>query len=222
MRINASHIKSLFPLALLLIGVLSFSQTRPDAMSNFRTGRDLEGQGRIEEAEVYYREAVRICFNEINEKTATIETYTALTSTLLRQKKYADAITWGDQGLKMQNDYRIVEAMGEAYFFLGNYASSLRFMQRYVNAIPEGERTGVAYFFVGEIYRLQKKFRHADIAYTTAVRLQPGLALWWFRLGTVRESAGDMTAARSAYEQALKINPNYTQASEGLTRTRRT
>ncbi|MDR0551055.1 MAG: tetratricopeptide repeat protein [Spirochaetaceae bacterium] len=217
---NIINSRKILPPTLLLIGVLSFSQTRPDALSNYRTGRDLEVQGRAEEAENYYREAVRICFNEINEKTATIETYSTLTATLLRQKKYADVITWGDQGLKTQNDYRIVETMGEAYFYLENYTASIRAMQRYVNALPEGERAGNAYFFIGEIYRLQKKFRHADIAYTTAVKLQPSSALWWYRLGIARESAGELGPARIAYEQALKINPNYTQASEGLARAR--
>ncbi|MDR0540376.1 MAG: tetratricopeptide repeat protein [Spirochaetaceae bacterium] len=214
----AINSRKVLPLALLLIGVLSFSQTRPDAMSNFRTGRDLEAQGRSGEAENYYREAVRICFNEINEKTATIETYVALTATLMRQQKYADVITWGEQGLKTRNDYRIVETMGEAHFYLGNYPASLRFMQRYVDALPEGDRSAVAYFFIGETYRMQKKFRHADIAYTTALKLQPTLALWWYQLGRVREAAGETVPARTAYEQALKINPNYAQATEALAR----
>ncbi|MDR2601137.1 MAG: tetratricopeptide repeat protein [Spirochaetaceae bacterium] len=221
MMINAFHFRKFLPPALLLIGVLSFSQTRPDAMSNFRTGRDLEGQGRLDEAENYYQEAVQICFNEINGKTATVDTYAALSLTLLRQEKYADVITWGEQGLKLRNDYRIVEAMGEAYFFLGNYNSSLRCMQRYVNGLPEGERAGTAYFFIGEIYRIQKKFRYADTAYTIAVKLQPSLPLWWYRLGTVREGAGEKSAAREAYEQALKISPGYSRAAEGLERLRR-
>jgi cytochrome c-type biogenesis protein CcmH/NrfG len=79
----------------------------------------------------------------------------------------------------------------------------------------------VAYFFIGEIFRVQQKFRSADIAYTTAVRLEPGLALWWYRLGSVRESVGDYTPAIEAYERALRINPNYREATDGLARSRR-
>jgi cytochrome c-type biogenesis protein CcmH/NrfG len=93
-------------------------------------------------------------------------------------------------------------------------------MQRYVDNVSNGERTSVAYFFVGEIYRFQKKFRYADIAYTTAVRLTPGMALWWYRLGEVRESAGDKRFAAEAYENALRIDTNYSQARAGLERTR--
>jgi cytochrome c-type biogenesis protein CcmH/NrfG len=78
----------------------------------------------------------------------------------------------------------------------------------------------VAYFFIGEIFRLERKFRHADIAYTTALRLDSGLALWWYRLGSVRESIGDTVPAVEAYERALRINPNYPEAREGLARIR--
>ncbi|MDR0623029.1 MAG: tetratricopeptide repeat protein [Treponema sp.] len=93
-------------------------------------------------------------------------------------------------------------------------------MQRYANALPQGERISVAYFFIGEIFRLRQQYRHADIAYTTAVRLEPGLALWWYRLATVRESAGDKSPAIEAYERALRLDPNYQEAGAGLARVR--
>jgi cytochrome c-type biogenesis protein CcmH/NrfG len=111
--------------------------------------------------------------------------------------------------------------MGEAYFYLDEPDESLRFMQRYTNSVPQGERTSVAYFFIGEIYRYKGLYRHADIAYSTAVRLEPNVALWWYRLGTVREAAGDLTQAVTAYERAIRINPEYQEAENGLARTRR-
>jgi cytochrome c-type biogenesis protein CcmH/NrfG len=111
-----------------------------------------------------------------------------------------------------------MEAMGEAYFYLDDYNRSLSSMQRYVNAVPQGERSSVAYFFIGEIFRLRSQYRHADIAYTTAVRLEPGVSLWWYRLATVREFAGDYSSAVEAYRQALQLNPNYTEAGTGLAR----
>ncbi|MDR1239125.1 MAG: tetratricopeptide repeat protein [Treponema sp.] len=219
----------LFCLLFVLSGAPVFSQT-PDggsggaslsAAQNYRTGRDLEARNRVAEAEPYYNEAVRICQNEVSQNAATRETYTIITWTLQRQQKYADVITWGERGLRLFSDeYRIVETMGEAYFYLGDYDRSLSFMQRYANAIPQGERSSVAYFFIGEIFRIRQQYRHADIAYTTAVRLEPGLALWWYRLATVRESAGDAGAAIEAYERALAINPNYQEAGAGLARVR--
>jgi tetratricopeptide (TPR) repeat protein len=111
--------------------------------------------------------------------------------------------------------------MGEAYFYLNDFDRSLAAMQRYTGAMPRGERASVAYFFMGEIYRLQGRFHHADIAYTTAVSLEGGIFLWWFRLGSVRESAGDFTAALEAYEKTLQLNPGHKDSSDSLERVRR-
>ena len=211
---------------LLLFRFTVFAQTPESdtqrALQSYRSGRDLENRGRMAEAESYYSEAVRLCNSEISRNAASRDTYTVLIWTLQRQQKYADVITWGERGLRLYADEnRIVQTMGEAYFYLGDHDRSLRFMQRYANSVPQGERTSVAYFFIGEIYRFRRQFRHADIAYTTAVRLEGGLALWWYRLGTVREAAGDFRQAIEAYERALRINPNYREADEALARSRR-
>ncbi|MDR1249705.1 MAG: tetratricopeptide repeat protein [Treponema sp.] len=195
--------------------------SRNDALQNYRVGRDLEARNRMNEARVYYNEAVRICNTELIGNPSNMDSYAVLTWTLQRQGKYNDVISWGERGLRVNaNDYRIIETMGEAYFYLNNYVESLRFMQRYVNSMPQGERASVAYFFIGEIFRLERKFRHADIAYTTALRLDSGPALWWYRLGSVRESIGDAVPAVEAYERALRLNPNYPEAREGLARVR--
>ncbi|MDR3247359.1 MAG: tetratricopeptide repeat protein [Treponema sp.] len=218
---------ALFLIVSLFAHEALFAQTgegasRPDALRSYRIGRDLEIRDRMEEANQYYNEAVRICLDEIAQNAANMDSYTVLTWTLQRQRRYTEVISWGERGLNVNsNDYRVIETMGEAYFYLDRYNDSLRCMQRYVNSIPQGERTSVAYFFIGEIYRLQRKYRRADIAYTTAVRLDPSSALWWYRLGTVRESAGDPSPATEAYERALRLNPNYQEAREGLERVRR-
>jgi len=212
----------LFVILFFISSGVIFPQNNPNALSNYRSGRDLESRNRASEAEVFYAKAVQICNDEIARNAADTDTYTVLTWTLLRQKKYADVITWGERGLRLYADeYRIVETMGEAYFYLTDYDSSIKFMQRYANSSPDGERISVAYFFIGEIYRLRKQFMHADIAYSTAVRLQPELPLWWYRLGTVREAAGDFSQAVDAYQQAVKLNPNYPEANDALTRSRK-
>jgi tetratricopeptide (TPR) repeat protein len=224
----------LWRLLFFLLGISAFSQTPGSgpadtgagnatlsAAQNYHTGRDLEARNRLAEAEAYYNEAIRICQYEVSQNIATGETYAVITWALQRQRKYADVITWGERGLRLfPNEYRIVETMGEAYFYLDDYDRSLSFMQRYANARPQGERISVAYFFIGEIFRIRQQFLHADIAYTTAVQLEPGLALWWYRLATVRESLGDTSPAIEAYERALRLNPNYQEASAGLARTR--
>lgn len=189
------------------------------ALQNYQMGRDYEAQNRTGEATACYNEAIRICLDEISRSAATRTTYTVIAWTMQRQRRYADVINWGERGLRIYPDeYRIVEIMGEAYFYLGNYDRSLSFMQRYTNALPQGERASIAFFFIGEIFRLTQKFHHADIAYTTALRIEPGIALWWYRLASVREQINDRTPAIEAYQQALRYNPNYREARDALTR----
>jgi tetratricopeptide (TPR) repeat protein len=217
-----NRLRIFFASILLFVFILPvFSQTRPDALRSYRIGRDLEAQNRMDEASSYYNEAVAICMNEINQNAANMDSYTVLTWTLQRQGKYQDVIDWGLRGLRINaNDYRIIETMGEASFYLDNYDQSLEYMQRYIESAPQGDRVSVAYFFMGEIFRLRNQYFHADIAYTTAVRLEPNIALWWYRLGTVRESLGDYSPAVEAYQRAINLNPSYREASDGLTRSR--
>jgi len=218
-----------FPGAFIFILLISFPAAAQSpgglevkalsAMENYRRGRELEDQNRMNEAAAHYNEAVRQCLEEVSGNTATRVTYAVLTWTLQRQRKYQEVISWGERGLRLfPDEYRIVETMGEAFFYLDDYTRSLDYMQRYTNAWPNGDRVSVAYFFAGEIYRLTQKYRHADIAYTTALRLEPNLALWWYRLGSVREEIGDKNHAIDAYQQALRINPNHTEARNRLAR----
>jgi tetratricopeptide (TPR) repeat protein len=189
------------------------------AFQNYQRGRDLEAQNRAGEANSHYNEAIRICLDEVSRNAASRITYAVITWTMQRQGRYADVITWGERGLRIYPDeYRIVETMGEAYFYMGNYTRSLSFMQRYTNVLPEGERAPTAFFFIGEIYRLTQRYHHADIAYTTALRMEPNIALWWYRLASVREQINDRTLAIEAYQQALRYNPNYREARDGLAR----
>ena len=159
---------------------------------------------------------------ELNRNNANMDSYTVLTWTLLRQRRYTEVINWGDRALRINpNDFRIVETMGEAYFFLNDYEHSLIMMQRYVAYMPRGDRASTAYVYMGEIYRNQRKYLHADIAYTTAVTLEGNVFLWWYRLGIVREAAGEYASAISAYERALALNSGSRESAEALERTRR-
>jgi tetratricopeptide (TPR) repeat protein len=206
-------------LVLILLQIPLSAQNNRDAAWNYQTGRDLENRNRMGEADFYYNEAVRITTDEISRNAATRNTYTVLTWTLQRQRKYQDVITWGERGLRLFTDeYRILETMGEAYFYLNNYDESLRFMQRYANSVPQGDRTSIAYFFIGEIYRQKNLLHHADIAYSTALRLNPYSALWWYRLGLVREAMKDYPLAINAYEQVIRLNPDNQEARINLNR----
>jgi tetratricopeptide (TPR) repeat protein len=208
----------------LVFGLRAAAQTpggtQPrSALQNYQIGRDLESSSGLPAAEYYYNEAIRICQDEVFRNIATGETYTVITWALRRLNRHADVISRGEQGLRLYPDeYRIVETMGESWFHLDDYNRSLSYMQRFVNAVPQGERSPVAYFYIGEIYRLTKRYLHADIAYTAALRLNPGNALWWRRLAEVKEALGDRSSAIDAFQQVIRIEPNNREAAAGLVR----
>ncbi len=197
---------------------LVYAQEKADALKLYRTGRSLDSVGRSEEAKASYTAAVDICLTELRHNPRNMDSYTVYTWSLFRLHRYRETVTACTEALKIASDVRIIETLGEAYFYLNDYKESLRQMERYIDMAPTGERASVAYFYTGDIYRLTKRYQKADIAYSAAVHLEPSNSLWWYRLGLAREQAGYKQSAREAFQRALNIRKDYKEAAEGLAR----
>ena len=195
-----------------------YAQEKADALKLYRTGRSLDSAGRTEEAKGAYTAAVDVCLAELRQNSRNMESYTVYTWSLFRLHRYRETVAVCTEALKIASDVRIIETLGEAYFYLNDYKESLRQMERYIDMVPTGERASVAYFYSGDIYRLTKHYQKADIAYSAAVHLEPSNSLWWYRLGLAREQAGHKESARNAFQQALNIRKDYKEAAEGLAR----
>ena len=190
-----------------------------NSLQNYYWGRELEGQGRMAEAVPHYNEVVRVALDEISRNAATRDTFVLLTRALRRLNRHGEVISWGRQGLQaFPDEHRLTETMGQSFFFMGDLDQSLAYMERYANAMPDGDRIALAYFFMGEILRMTHRYHRADMAYTMAVRIHPNMALWWYRLGSVRERAGDVGPALEAYRRALGISPGHGPALAGVAR----
>ena len=191
---------SFMPLALL-------AQTRPDALLAYRQGN--------------YEYSVEICKDEIAENPRNLESHVVICWSLISLGRYDEAMTYALAGRNISRyDVRIAQILGEISYFQGRNGEALQFFQEYINRAPEGARIDRVYYLVGEIYIRLGRFRHADIALTTAVHWVPGNAAWWARLAYARESAGDLREAVSAYESALSLNPQLSDARRGLDRVR--
>jgi predicted Zn-dependent protease len=194
---------------LLISGGLVFAQDRPDAVREYRNGN--------------YDRAISICQNEISVNRNNIESYVVMCWSLIRLNRYDEAKTYAQNGWNISRyDPRLVEILGEVHFFQGSNRDALQYFQEYINLAPEGQRIEVVYYYIGEIYIRLGRFRHADIALSTAVHQAPENALWWTRLAYARESAGDLTEAAAAYERALSLNSQLADARRGLDRVRLT
>jgi predicted Zn-dependent protease len=196
-----------------LLFVLVFNihaQSRyPDALVEYRSGN--------------FERAIQICREEITENPNNIESHVVMCWSLIRLNRYEEALRYARSGRAIHRfDIRITEILGEIYYFQGQNNEALQYFQEYISLAPEGQRIEMVYYYMGEIYIRQGKFRYADIALTTAVYWVPGNASWWVRLAYARENAGDLTSALEAYERALSLNSQLSDAQRGLDRIRRT
>jgi predicted Zn-dependent protease len=193
-------------LVFLLAGVLG-AQTRPDALQEYRSGN--------------YERAAAICRDEIAANSNNLEAHVVICWSLIRMNRYGEALTFARAGRNISRyDARLIEILGEIGYYEGRNAEALQYFQEYVTMAPEGQRIDLVYYFTGEIYIRLGRFRHADIALSTAVHWVPGNALWWTRLAYARERAGDLADAVRAYEQALALNSQLADARRGVDRVR--
>jgi tetratricopeptide (TPR) repeat protein len=195
---------------LLSLSFTAFSQNRhPDALAEYRAGN--------------YERAIQICRAEIEDNPANLESHVVICWSLVRLNRHEEALHYARLGRSISRfDVRLIEIMGEIYFNQGVYNEALKHFQEYASlASPESGRIDTVYYYMGEIYIRQGKFRHADIALTTAVHFVPGNAAWWVRLAYTRENAGDLSSAVEAYERALSLDPKLNDAQRGLDRIRR-
>ncbi len=200
----------------------AFAQAdKADALALYRKGRDLQVAGKTQEADAAYRGAIAICDQELAADTANMESYTVKTWCLFRLRRYQEVVDVGTKGLAIRFDARIVETMGEAYFYLGKYDLALKSLQKYIENSGEfADRVSTAYFFMGEIYQIRKQYEHADMSYTLAVAREPTIALWWIRFGVAMENIGQWARAVDYYGRALKLSPLSAEAQAGQTRAK--
>jgi predicted Zn-dependent protease len=190
---------------LLLLSGGAFAQTKPDAVQEYRNGN--------------YERAVSICRDEIAANPTNVEAHVVISWSLVRLGRYEEAKTYALAGRNISRyDPRLVEILGEVNYFQGQNSDALRYFQEYINLAPEGQRIETVYYFIGEIYIRLGRFRHADIALSTAVHRVPENAAWWTRLAYARESAGDLQDAAVAYKRALVLNSQLPDARRGLDR----
>ena len=191
---------------LLMLPGDAFAQTKPDAVQEYRNGN--------------YERAVSICRDEIAANPTNVEAHVVISWSMVRLNRYEDAKTYALAGRNISRyDPRLVEILGEVNYFQGHNNDALQYFQEYINLAPEGQRIETVYYFIGEIYIRLGRFRHADIALSTAVHRVPENAAWWTRLAYARESAGDLQDAAAAYERALALNSQLPDALRGLDRT---
>ncbi len=196
-------------LALVLLFILAASflpaQEQRDALDLYRTGR--------------FEEAIQICLQELQEAPNRMDSYAVLAWSYIKVKRYAEALDATRKAMEINRyDPRMIESAGEALYFLGRWQEALASFSEYTTLVPTGGRADSVYYYMGEIFIQMGRFSRADIALSTALYHSPNVAAWWARLGYAREKAKDYEWSLDAYNKALKLNPNLTDAWRGKAR----
>lgn len=184
-----------------------WSSQKKDALQEYRNGS--------------YEAAIKICRDDIAANPNDLESYVVLCWSLVHLGRYEESRNYALAGRNISRyDPRIIEILGEVYFFQGRNHEALQYFQEYISLAPQGDRLNTVYYYIGEIFIRQGHFRRADIALSTAVYYMPKNAHWWARLAYARENAGEYRSAMGAYEQALTLNENLSDAQKGILRVR--
>jgi len=185
--------------------VFAQQDTRPDALLMYRNGQ--------------YQQAVQTTLNEISQMPKDMDSYSVLGWSLLKLGRYKEAVDYATKALAVSRyDNRIVEILGEGYYYLGDNVQALKFLQEYTVLAPTGDRIDIVYYLTGEIYIRTGDYNHADMALSAACYYSPNIAQWWARLGYAREMARNYQLALDAYDHALQLNPALADAQRGKAR----
>ncbi len=191
--------------SLLSLTVGLYGQTKLDALELYRDGR--------------FTEAIEVCLAEIQANPKNTESHVVLCWSLVAAQRYEEADSWAETGRGLSKyDPRLIEIQAEAKYFRGLNDQALKLFQEYISYAPNGSRISLTYYYMGEIYLRLAKYRHADIAFSSALKLEGTNALWWVRLGYAREMAKDYFYSLDAYKKAIELNSTLQDALRGRDR----
>ena len=114
----------------------------------------------------------------------------------------------GMSGIKSDSEKEnMIFDAAEQIYFSGNYSNALRSLRSYIDTYPQGEKVGLAYYYMAESYRKQGRKEYAADAYEKALEtitgdiVEPATAY----LADLDFSLGHYDKAVTAYDKLLSI-----------------
>jgi tetratricopeptide (TPR) repeat protein len=127
----------------------------------------------------------------------------------MSQSFYEDAIPLLQSGLEiapLRTDLRA--ALGESYFMAGKIDKAIEEFTKLV----EAEHSARSYAFLGLAYRDLGRFDEAKGYLEQGLKLDPHNSACLFNLGFIAERQGDSATAEARFQEALRGNPDFSDA----------
>jgi tetratricopeptide (TPR) repeat protein len=212
-----------------------------NALAHNSLGSALAWEGRLEEAESHYREALRIMPNQ------AIAHYN-LGVTLATKGRYEEAIAHYKEALRIKPDYadahnnlgvalksqwKFEEAESQFYealriepdYALAHYNLGIVLVSQgryeeaighYLEALWIDPDDAKAHYNLGNALMHQGRLEEAITHFSEALRINPDSAKMQYRLGVALVRMGKYDEAISHYQEALRIEPDHAKAHYNL------
>ncbi|UER67700.1 CDC27 family protein [Borrelia sp. BU AG58] len=195
------------PLKTILL-VFSYSsllvaQEREDSLLLYREGR--------------FKEAIINTQEELNRNPNNLDARVILIWSLIGAGEYKNAELESMKGLTIKRyDSRVIQALGESYFFQKQYKNALKYFQEYIGLDPNGARIMKVYNLMADCFYKLERYNEADFAYENALRFLPNNQNLLLKLARARINAKNKVLARKALTTLLGLNPNHLEARKLL------
>ncbi|MFB8797813.1 MAG: tetratricopeptide repeat protein [Microcoleus sp.] len=177
------------------------------AETNFQTGQQLAGEGKLDEAIAIYRQAI-----ELNPNNP--EFHRSLGEVLQRVGKHQEAIASYRQAIELQPKF------SKAYHNLGNALSQLKqwpeAIASYRQAIELNPNFPTAYYRLAEALKQLGETESAIAAYRQAIELNPNNPDCHHSLGELWRQQGKYEDAIACYRRAIELQPKFFKAYNQL------
>lgn len=127
----------------------------------------------------------------------------------MAQNFFEDAIPLLESGLKIAPQRAdLLAALGESYFMSGKAEKAIEEFKKLIELEPSAR----SYSFMGLSYRHLGRFDEARKYFEEGLKRDPNNAACLFNLGFIEERQGNTADADAKFQQALRSNPDFSDA----------
>ncbi|ACH94770.1 MULTISPECIES: tetratricopeptide repeat protein [Borrelia] len=198
-----SKLRIILFLPLLCLTIKIQAQVKEDSLLLYRQGK--------------FQEAIINTQNEIKNNSNNLDARVILIWSLIATGEYKKAELESIKGLEIKkHDSRIIQALGEAYFFQGQYKNALKHFQKYIGLDANGARIAKVYILTADSFYKLERYNEADFAYENALRFFPNNQNILLKLAKSRINAKNKILAKETLTKLLTLNPNHLEAKNLL------